>query len=121
MLAAFNLKQHIHIPTHNLEHTLDIIITPTSYHGSLIAGPYISDHRFITLETLHTKLKPKLERRTLQKITDGAISQFKNKFSNTPILESITLDKAAKQLNNEMLKTSNKQQATKSLQPQQKQ
>ena len=65
MLAAFNLKQHVNIPTHNLGHTLDMIITPATYHGSLIAGPYISDHRFITLETLHTKPKPKLEKRTL--------------------------------------------------------
>ena len=64
-LAAFNLKQHVNIPTHNLGYTLDIIITPATYHGSLIAGPYISDHRFITLETLHTKPKPKLEKRTL--------------------------------------------------------
>ena len=63
-LAAFNLKQHVNIPTHNLGHTLDMIITPATYHRSLIAGPYISDHRFITLETLHTKPKPKLEKRT---------------------------------------------------------
>ena len=53
-LAAFNLKQHVSIPTHKLGHTLDIIITPVTYHGSLIAGLYISDHRFITLDTLHT-------------------------------------------------------------------
>ena len=26
-LAAFNLKQHVNIPTHNLEHALDMIIT----------------------------------------------------------------------------------------------
>ena len=53
-MAAFNLKQHINIPTHNLEHTLDLIITPATYEGTLIAGPYISDHRLITLETTHT-------------------------------------------------------------------
>ena len=68
MLAAFNLKQHVNIPTHNLGHTLDMIITPATYHGSLIAGPYISDHRFITLETLHTKPKSKLRKENLAKI-----------------------------------------------------
>ena len=107
-LAAFYLKQHVNLPTHNLGHTLDMIIIPTSYQGPPKAGPYISDHRFITLETLHTKPKPKLERRTLQKFTNDVISQLKNKFSNIPILESITLDQAAKQLNNQMLKTINK-------------
>ena len=64
-LEAFNLKQHVNIPTHNLGHTLDLIITAATYQGSLIVGPYISDHRFITLETLHNKPKPKLEKRTL--------------------------------------------------------
>ena len=68
MLEAFNLKQHVNIPTHNLGHTLDLIIAPATYQGSLIAGPYISEHRFITLETLHTKPKPKLEKGTLKNI-----------------------------------------------------
>ena len=85
-----------------------MIITPATYHGSLIAGPYISDHRFITLEALHTKPIPKLEKRTLQKFTDDAVPQFRNEFSNIPILESTTLEKAAEQLNNGMLKTIDK-------------
>ena len=49
-IAALNLKQHVNIPTHNLGCTLDLIITPATYHGSLIARPYVSDHRFIILE-----------------------------------------------------------------------
>ena len=65
-IAAFNLKQHVNIQTHTLDHSLDVIITPASYHSSHIAGLYISDHRFITLETSHIKPKPKLEKRTLQ-------------------------------------------------------
>ena len=116
MVEAFNLKQHVNIPTHNLGHTMDLIITSATYQGSLIAGPYISDHRFITLETLHTKPKPKLEKRTLQKFTNDTALQFKNEFNNTPILESTTLDMATEQLNNEMLKTIEKLP-----QPQQKQ
>ena len=104
-LEAFNLKQHVNIPTHNQGHTLDLIITPATYQGSLVVGPYISDHRFITLETLHIKPKPKLEKRTLQKFTNDTALQFINEFNNTPILESTTLDMATEQLNNEMLKT----------------
>ena len=104
-LEAFNLKQHVNIPTHNLGHTLDLIITPATYQGSLIVGPYISDHRFITLETLHIKPKPKLEKRTLRKFTNDTALQFINEFNNIPILESTTLDMATKQPNNEMLKT----------------
>ena len=64
-VAAINSKQHVNIPTHNLGHTLDLIITPATYHRSFIAGLYVSDHRFITLETSHTKPKPKLEKRIL--------------------------------------------------------
>ena len=104
-IATFNQKQHVNIPTHNLGHTLDMIITPATYHGSLIAGPYILDHSFITLETLHTNPKPKLQKRTLWKFTDDAITQFKSEFNNIPILESTTLDMEDNQLKNEMLKT----------------
>ena len=41
----------------------------------------------------------------MQKFTDDAITQFKSKFNNIPILESTTLDMAASQFKNEMLKT----------------
>ena len=102
-LEAFNLKQHVNIP--NLGYTLHLIITPATYQGSLIVVPSISDHRFITLETLHTQPKPKLEKRTLQKFTNDTASQFINEFNNIPILESTTLDMATQQLNNKMLKT----------------
>ena len=44
-LNAFNLKQHINIPTHNLGHIIDLIITSNNYMGPLIPGLYISDHR----------------------------------------------------------------------------
>ena len=104
-IAAFNLKQHVNIPTHNLGHTLDPIITPATYDRSLIAGPYVSDHWFVTLETSHTKPKPKQENRTVEKFTDETITQLKNKFNILPILEITTFNMAANQLNNEMLKT----------------
>ena len=73
-IKAFNLKQHVNIPTHNLGQTFTLIITPATYHRSLIARPYISDHRFIILETSNTKPKPKQEKRTVQKFTDEAIT-----------------------------------------------
>ena len=63
MVAAFNFKQQVNILTHNLGHTLDLIITPATQKGYLITGLYISDHRFITLETTHTKPKPKQQKR----------------------------------------------------------
>ena len=62
-IAAFNLKQHVNILTYNLGHTLDLIITPTTYKESLIAGPHLSDYRFIILETTH--IKPKQEKRNV--------------------------------------------------------
>ena len=64
-IAAFHLKQHVNIPTNDLGHTLDLIIIPATYKGSLKASPYLSDHRFIILETTHTKPKPKQEKRTV--------------------------------------------------------
>ena len=60
-LTAFNLKQHINIPTHNLGHTIDLIITSNNYMGQLIPGSYISDHRMITLNTNIPKPNPKTE------------------------------------------------------------
>ena len=50
-LNAFNLKQHINIPTHNLRYTIDLIITSNDYFGPLIPGSYIADHKMITLNT----------------------------------------------------------------------
>ena len=97
-IAAFNFKLHVNIPTHNLGHPLDLIVTPATYHGSLIAGPYILDHRFITLETSHKKPTPKLERTTMQKFTNDTITQFKSEIKNMPILESTILNMAANQL-----------------------
>ena len=107
-IAFFNLKQHINIPTHSIGHTLDLIITPATYDGSLTTGPYVSNHRSITLETSHKKPKPKQEKRTLWTFADETIIWFKHEFNNLPILESTTLDMAANQFINEILKTTEK-------------
>ena len=45
LLEAFNLNQHVKIPTHHRHHTLDVIITVTEdgpfQPTNTIAGPYI--------------------------------------------------------------------------------
>ena len=61
-IKAFNLSQHVKIPTHNKGHTLDVIITTNSTGfnnvGELVPGPYILDHRLLILETAINKLEP---------------------------------------------------------------
>ena len=46
-INAFDLTQHVKIPTHNKGHTLDVIISTKSTGfnnvGDIIPGPYISD------------------------------------------------------------------------------
>ena len=59
-INAFNLKQQVNIPTHNLGHILDLIITENSDEyevEKIIPGPYLSDHQFITIQL--TECKPK--------------------------------------------------------------
>ena len=61
-IKAFNLSQHVKIPTHNKGHTLDVIIITNSTRfnnvGELVPGPYILDHRLLILETTINKLEP---------------------------------------------------------------
>ena len=61
-INAFNLTQHVKIPTHNKGHTLDVIITTNSTGfnnvGETIPGPYISDHRLLILKTTLNKIEP---------------------------------------------------------------
>ena len=85
-LAAFNLTQHVRIPMHNKGHTLDIIITTTeddpSQLTNTIAGPYISDHRLIILETSETKLETKIKRHKIRKINENTVHEFCENFNN---------------------------------------
>ena len=90
-LNAFNLKQHINILTHNLRHTINLIITSNDYMGPLIPGSYISDHRMITLNTNIPKPKPKAEMKSVCKFTDNKVQQFIDEFNNTPILNTSIL------------------------------
>ena len=105
-LNAFNLKQHINIPTHNLEHTIDLIITSNDYMGPLIPGSYISDHRMITLNT--NIPKPKAKMKSVCNLTDNKVQQFIDEFNNTPILNTSNLTDATNQLNSEILRNMDK-------------
>ena len=107
-LNAFNLKQHINIPIHNLGHTIDLIITSNDYMGPSIPGSYISDHRMITLNTNIPKLKPKTEIKSVHNLTDNKVQQFIDEFNNTPILNTSNLIDATNQLNSEILRTMDK-------------
>ena len=107
-LNAFNLKQHVNIPTHNLGHTIDLIITSNDYRRKLIPGSYISDHRMITLNTNIPKAKPKTEIKYVCNLMDNKEKEFIDEFSNMPILNSSNLKDATNQLNSEILRTIDK-------------
>ena len=107
-LNAFNLKQHVNIPTHNLGHTIDLIITLNDYRGKLIPGSYISDHRMITLDTNISKPKPKTEIKYVCNLMDNKIQEFIDEFNNMPILNSSNPKDATNQLNLVILRTMDK-------------
>ena len=107
-LNAFNLKQHVNIPTNNLGHTIDLIITSNDYRGKLIPGSYISDHRMITLSTNIPKPKPKTEIKYVCNLTDNKVQEFIDEFNNMPILNSSNLKDATNQLSSEILRTIDK-------------
>ena len=107
-LNAFNLKQYVNIPTHNLGHTIDLIITSNEYSGNLISRSCISDHRLTTLNTNIPKPKPKTEIKYVCNLTDNKMQEFIDEFHNLPILDSTNLKDATNQLNSEILRTIDK-------------
>ena len=80
-INAFNLTQHVKIPTHNKGHALDVIITTKSTGfnnaGEIIPGPYISDHRLLILETEINKIEPKKVTTKARKSTMNINNIFK--------------------------------------------
>ena len=110
-LVAFNLSQHVKIPTHNRGHTLVVIITLTEDRPfqptNTIAGPYIFDHRLIMLETIKTKPKTKIKGQKIRNINENTIHKFCENFNNDPIMEVTALEEAVNHLNQEMLRTLN--------------
>ena len=97
-INAFNLTQHVKIPTHNKGHTLDVIITTNSTGfnnvGEIIPGPYISDHRLLILETTINKIEPPKISTKARKSTKNINNIFKEKFNDKEILRSTTLEDA---------------------------
>ena len=110
-LVAFNLTQHIKIPIHNRGHTLDVIITLTEdgpfQPTNTIAGPYISDHWLIILETMENKLKIKTEKQKIRKIYENKIHKFCENLNSDPIIQVTILEEAVIHLNQEMPRTLN--------------
>ena len=108
-LAAFNLTQHVRIPTHNKGHNLDVIITTTEVEpfqpNNTIAVPYISHHGLIILETSETKSETKIERQKIKKIKGNTICEFCENFNNDPIIQATTCEEAVNNMNDEMLRT----------------
>ena len=108
-LAAFNLTQNVRIPTNNKGHTLDVIITTTEDEPfqptNITAGPYISDHRLIILETSETKPETKIERQKITKINENTIHELCENFNNDPIMQVTTLEEAVSNMNQEVLRT----------------
>ena len=107
-LNAINLKQHVNIPTHNLGHTIDLLITSNDYMGKLIPGSYISDHRMISLNTNIPKPKPKTKIKKVHNLTDNKVQEFMDEFNNIPILNSSNLNDATNQLNSKICRTIDK-------------
>ena len=94
-INAFDLTQHVKIPTQNKGHTLDVIITTKSTGfnkvGEIIPRPNISDHRLPILETAITKLNQKVTTKA-RKSTKNINNIFKEKFNDKKILKSMTLE-----------------------------
>ena len=109
LINAFDLTQHVKIPTHNKGHTLDIIITTktTGFNnvGDIIPGPYISDHRLLILETAINKIDPQRVPTKTRKSTRNLNHAFKEKFNDKEIINSTTLEDAFNHFTVEMLKT----------------
>ena len=107
-INAFDLTQHVKIPTHNKGHTLDVIITTksTGFNNvdEIIPGPYISDHRLLILETTIDKIKPKRVSTKARKSAKNINNIFKEKFNDKEILNSATLKDAINQFAKEVLK-----------------
>ena len=108
-INAFDLTQHVKIPTHNKGHTLDVIITTksTGFNNvdEIIPGPYISDHRLLILETTIDKIKPKRVSTKARKSVKNINNIFKEKYNDNEILNSATLEDALNQFTKEVLKT----------------
>ena len=103
-INAFNLKQQVNIPMHNLGHALDLIITENSQEyevEKIVLGPYLSDHQFITIQL--TEYKPKVQLLTKhRRIPTDIMQGFNGHFNNQSVLETADLDQEINQFQSEL-------------------
>ena len=108
-INAFDLTQHVKIPTPNKGHTLDVILTTKSTGFSnvedILPRPYISDHRLLILEAAINKVEPKKVTTKTRKSIKNINSIFIEKFNDKEILNSMTLEDAINHFETEVLKT----------------
>ena len=107
-INAFNLKQQVNIPMHNLGHILDLIITENLQEyevEKIILGPYLSDHQFITIQL--TECKPKVQQLLMKyrRIPTDIMQGFNRHFNNQSVLETTDLDQAIDQFQSELQRT----------------
>ena len=107
-INAFNLKQQVNIPMHNLGHILDLIITENlQEYGveKIIPGPYLSDHQFTTIQL--TECKPEAQQLLTKhrRIPTDIMQGFNRHFSNQSELETTDLDKVIDKFQNELQRT----------------
>ena len=89
-ISAFNLKQKVDMPMHNLGHTLYLIIIENSEEyqvKQVIPDPYISDHWFITIQLAECKHKVQQLLTKHRKIPDDIVQEFNKHFNNQPLFK----------------------------------
>ena len=86
ILSLFNLTQHVNVPTHEMGHTLDLVITRASEDllcNLSVYDPKISDHSAILFNIRHKKIKYQQKTFTYRPIKHINESNFINDVQNT--------------------------------------
>lgn len=87
LLQSFNLKQHVNFPTHALEHTLDLLITPHDHPTvkSVSSAGFISDHCCISakFDVAMPKPAPSPEPISYRRYTDIDMPSLRHKLSSS--------------------------------------
>ena len=83
-LSAFELKQHVHVPTHTSGHTLDLVIT--RYDDPLITSPVaielFSDHLAVRFDYILKQNDQKTQNITYRKLKQINIDSFREDLSD---------------------------------------
>lgn len=89
-----NLVQHVNGPTHEIGHTLDLVITGEM--DSVLLGPpligcFISDHAIVNYSLNSVKPKLSIKSITYRKIKDVDIKLFKDELSSYDLIKDVRL------------------------------